>query len=219
MKKFITGILITSLVVLAGCTTIKNDPSLWGGSCGLTAGTGACTDTGNTQPQRVDMTNSTQVADMAIQALKNKDMSGLNQITSKEGIRFSPYSFINTGKDIVLKKDDLANIISSKTEYVRGNADGTGDPIILTFSKYMDKYIYDVDFAKLAEKHINENLIRGNTINNSSDVYPGKYIIEYYVPGIDPQYEGMDWRALSLVFQKEDNEWKLIGIIHNQWTI
>jgi len=43
--------------------------------------------------------------------------------------------------------------------------------------------------------------------------------VEYHFPGIDPQYGGLDWRSLRLVFQQSGGEWYLVGIIHDQWTI
>jgi hypothetical protein len=59
----------------------------------------------------------------------------------------------------------------------------------------------------------------GNSIDNSQEYYPGARIVEYYFPGFDPQYAGMDWRSIRLVFMEENNIWYLVGIIHDQWTI
>jgi hypothetical protein len=56
-------------------------------------------------------------------------------------------------------------------------------------------------------------------LNNIIDVYTGKQVIEYYFSWFDTQYEGIDRRSLNLVFDKQDGQWKLIGIIHGQWTI
>jgi hypothetical protein len=68
------------------------------------------------------------------------------------------------------------------------------------------------------EKYENQKFDRGTLINNIFDVYTGKQIFEYYFSGFDAQYAGMDWKSLILVLDLENNEWKLIGIIHNQWT-
>ena len=43
--------------------------------------------------------------------------------------------------------------------------------------------------------------------------------MEYHFPGIDPKFEGMDWRSLRLVFEQKNCTWYLVGIIHAQWTI
>lgn len=59
----------------------------------------------------------------------------------------------------------------------------------------------------------------GNIIDNSHDFYPNSIIVEYYLPGTDPNNGGMDWQSLRLVFQSIENQWYLVGIIHSQWTI
>jgi hypothetical protein len=43
-------------------------------------------------------------------------------------------------------------------------------------------------------------------------------VVEYYFPGFDPQYEGMDWRSLRLIFLQDNDVWYLAGIVHDQWT-
>ncbi|MDD5470267.1 MAG: hypothetical protein PHO92_05750, partial [Candidatus Peribacteraceae bacterium] len=64
----------------------------------------------------------------------------------------------------------------------------------------------------------NEPSARGNVLDNARDVYPGAQIVEYHFPGFDPQYEGMDWSSLRLVLEKFNSEWRLVGLIHDEWT-
>jgi hypothetical protein len=59
----------------------------------------------------------------------------------------------------------------------------------------------------------------GNSINNINTAYPKSDYIENYFSGFNKKYEGMDWRALRLVFQKEGDRYYLVGIVHDQWTI
>lgn len=56
-------------------------------------------------------------------------------------------------------------------------------------------------------------------MNNIAEIYEEKQRIEFYFPGFDPQYEGIDWKSLTLVFDQVDGQREVIGIIHNQWTI
>jgi len=56
----------------------------------------------------------------------------------------------------------------------------------------------------------NQIIQRGNVINNITSVYAGKQVIEYHVTGIDPQYNGMDWKSLYLIFGQENGVWKLM---------
>jgi hypothetical protein len=58
----------------------------------------------------------------------------------------------------------------------------------------------------------------GNSIDNSSEFYPEAKIVEYYFSGFDPQYGGMDWRSLRLVFSELNDTWYLVGVIHDEWT-
>ena len=51
------------------------------------------------------------------------------------------------------------------------------------------------------------------------EYYQSAVVVEFYFPGFDPQYAGMDWRSLRLVFMQQGSDWFLVGIIHDQWTI
>ncbi|HCB51128.1 TPA: hypothetical protein DEP21_00880 [Patescibacteria group bacterium] len=204
---------------MAGCSlpTLQQNTE----TCEInTTGTN-CIQTGIIQEEiaPLDLSNFENTTEHTLLAIKNKDMKILETIAGNNGIRFSPYAYIDTDKNIILAKDGLQDALSGNIQYVRGNQDGSGEPIIMTFTDYLDKFVYDVDFISLSETFLNQNLSRGNSINNATDVYSGKQIIEYYVPGIDPQYEGMDRRSLSLVFEQQNGQRHLIGIIHNQWTI
>jgi len=97
--------------------------------------------------------------------------------------------------------------------------DGTGDPIGLTPAQYCQRFIYDRDYTQAREVSYNRPLGQGNSLNNSLAVYPRAAIVEYHFPGFDPQYGGMDWRSLRLVFERKGRAWYLVGIIHAEWTI
>jgi hypothetical protein len=90
--------------------------------------------------------------------------------------------------------------------------------IDLTFADYFADFVYDVDFASAPQIAVNQRLGPGNTIDNSAEVYPGDMIVEYHFPGFDPQYDGMDWRSLRLVFKYCQGNYDLVGIIHDEWT-
>lgn len=155
-----------------------------------------------------------------ITAIKEKDMEKLSSLAHPEkGIRFSPYAYVNTKQDKVFAAADIKTLAGSPAKYTWGNYDGSGEPIELTFDEYYAKFIYDLDFANAKEIAWNQTLGKGNTTNNSAEVYPDAAIIEYHFPGIDPTLEGIDWRSLRLVLEQKDGAWYLVGIIHDQWTI
>jgi len=161
-----------------------------------------------------------ETAREAINALKDKDMEKTAKLVHPgKGVRFSPYAFVDVKNDLVFSANDVKDLLSDTTIYTWGSYDGTGDPIELTFEDYYKKFIYDVDFANAEKVGYNEILGKGNTIENSAEVYKDSVVVEYHFSGIDPQYDGMDWRSLRIVFEKFNDAWYIVGIIHDQWTI
>lgn len=159
-------------------------------------------------------------ADRILFALKTKDMELLGQwVHPQKGLRMTPYSYINPATDVRFPGKDIPNLFQDDTVYHWGVYDGSGEPMDLTFSAYYEKFIYDQDFLAAPQILFDQVLQRGNLINNIKDSYPLAVSIEYHFPGFDPQYDGMDWRSLKLVFEQDGTEWYLTGIIHEEWTI
>lgn len=161
-----------------------------------------------------------EVADKVLLALKNKDMESLADfIHPDKGVRFTPYSYVDTKKDLVFNKADIKTLMTDNEKKLWGAFDGTGDPIKMTFAEYYKKFVYDVDFLEAPQIVFNQEIQRGNSLLNLKEAYPGASNIEYHFDGFDKQYNGMDWRSLRLVFEQKDDKWYLVGIIHEQWTI
>ncbi|GEM_PF-323475 len=156
----------------------------------------------------------------SIQAIKEKDMKKLAEIVHPvKGVRFSAYSHIDTGSDLVFTKEQLPSLLESEVVYAWGAYDGTGDPIKLTFAQYYDKFVYDRDFAKAEKVGFNKIQQEGNTIVNIKEVYPEGKFFDFYFSGFNPDYEGLDWASLRLVFEEYNGQWYLVCIAHGQWTI
>lgn len=153
-----------------------------------------------------------------IQALKSQDFKSLSSyVHPGEGVRFSPYAYIQETNQ-VFTSEQIANILADSKVYTWGAYAGSGEPINLSFPDYYSKFIYDEDFINATQVALNHSLSTGNSIDNSAEFYPGSMFVEYYFPGFDPQYGGMDWRSLRLVFSESTNTWYLVGIIHDEWT-
>jgi hypothetical protein len=133
-------------------------------------------------------------------------------------VRFSPYAYIRA-EDLVFTPEQMRTIFNDTRQYTWGAYDGSGEPITLNFSDYYARFIYDVDFSQPKTIGYNTIVGRGNSLNNLVEFYPGVDFVEFHFPGFEPQYEGMDWRSLRLVFQRIDQVYKLVGIVHDQWTI
>jgi hypothetical protein len=160
------------------------------------------------------------LAAQAIKAIKDYDLEALSKMVHPEkGLRFTPYAFVDEKQDRVFTAQEIKQAGSSDKKYTWGSYDGTGEPIKGTFGEYYKKFVYDADFAHAKEIGYNQTLGKGNSLNNSKEFYKDSYIVEYYFPQIDPQYQGLDWRSLRLVFEKSGDDWYLTGIIHDQWTV
>jgi hypothetical protein len=61
---------------------------------------------------------------------------------------------------------------------------------------------------------VNGDTSRGTTVDNAASVYPGATRIEYFREGAD----ATDWSALRLVLVPVGGDWRLVGIIHDEWT-
>ena len=155
----------------------------------------------------------------ALNFLKGQNFSGLAELACPNGIRFSPYAFVNTENDVVLSPVEIADLTTDTNVRAWGFYDGSGAPIKLTFAEYAKRFVYDHDFVNAPQSSNEKILGQGNTINNVSDIYPGAKIYEYYFPGFDPELDGMDWASLRLIFQQEGGNWCLTGVAHDEWTI
>lgn len=149
---------------------------------------------------------------------KNRDYKELVKYFANEGVVFSPYAYIDQTHSKKLTPDDFLNAIQQKQIITWGSFDGTGAPIKLTVQAYLDKFVYNADFLNAEAIGINELIKQGNSINNLKDLYPDHHFIEYHFSGFDQKYNGMDWTSLRLVFEKQNGQYFIIAIVHDQWT-
>ncbi len=155
-----------------------------------------------------------------LKSLKEKGYTGLAEfIHPKLGIRFSPYAYIDTTADQLLSRNRLIALGKSQKKIKWGFEDATEKPIKLSINNYVKEFVYDVDFLNAEKKGVNKFFGGGNSLNNLKEVYPRCNFAEFYFSGFDPKFEGMDWRALRLVFKDYKKKYYLIAIVHDQWTI
>lgn len=156
-----------------------------------------------------------QISDSVLHALKAKDMNKLFHYSLANSIRFSPYATVSKDDNKIYIDGVDPNAVMNW-----GTFDGSGEPIELSFYDYIDRFVTNVDYAdpSIAKKSLNKMLGAGNSMNNLETFYEGKEYVEYYNDGINPEYDGMDWSALRLVFDKMGENYRLIGVVHDQWT-
>ena len=160
-------------------------------------------------------------AAQVVEALAEKDFGRLAGLVDLEkGVLFSPYTLVAPKEQVILTAEDLRDLADGK-RMVRtwGLYDGSALPIHLSFREYFDRFVYDAPFATKGQVTVDARQGHGTTIDTTADVWPQGRVVEYYVPEIDPDLGGTDWRSLRLVFERSGERWWLVGLVHDQWTI
>ncbi|MGI6225629.1 MAG: BsuPI-related putative proteinase inhibitor [Peptococcales bacterium] len=161
-----------------------------------------------------------ETADRLIHALSVKDFECISDfVHPAKGLRFTPYTYVSPEQDVVFNVKEVQNYFKVQEHYLWGYYDGTGEEIFLTPGEYYDEFIYPEDFKNAEKIGYNEVLSFGNMLENQFEIYQDAIVVEYYFPGFNPDYAGLDWRSLRLVFEEYEGNWKLVGLINNQWTI
>ncbi|RZK53197.1 MAG: hypothetical protein EOO87_13475 [Pedobacter sp.] len=154
-----------------------------------------------------------------LQFLKDKNYKELSKFFSVNGVLFSPYGYTDTATAKKIMPEDFLVAIDKKWILTWGNYDGTGEPIKLSVTGYLDKFVYNADYLSAEAVGFNEVIKQGNSTNNLKTVYPNSQFLDYHFSGFDQKLNGMDWSSLRLVFEKQNNDYFLVAIIHDQWTI
>lgn len=151
--------------------------------------------------------------------LKENNYPELIKYFSSEGVRFSPYGYIDTANTKRLTPEDFLESINKKWILTWGSYDGTGDLIKLSVPAYLKKFVYNADYVNAEAVGYDAVMKQGNSTNNIKELYPNHHFIDYHFSGFDQKNKGMDWTSLRLVFEKEDGQYFLVAIVHDQWTI
>ncbi|MGX8795342.1 hypothetical protein ACR6HW_04455 [Fusibacter sp. JL298sf-3] len=178
------------------------------------------------EEEPVEPTEPTEATDLisagaAVMALiEAEDFDGLSAwIHPDEGLLLKPYPNSDPGTSQSFTASEIAAAYASPDVLNWGTFDGSGEPIDYTFEAYYDRFIYDVDFIEPETIAVNHTISVGNAITDLEGNYPGASYLEYHFSGFEPEYEGIDWKSLFLVFKKVGDNWYLIAIEHSQWTI
>lgn len=150
--------------------------------------------------------------------IKNRDYQKFATfIHPQDRIRFSPYACIDTVKDKVLSDDEFLQIAISHKK-INWNSSWEEKTELLTVADYFRKFVYDVDFLNAELKSVNRYHSQGTDLNNIEEIYPGYRVVEFFFPGFEKKYEGLDFRALRLVYKTKNGKLFLTGIVHDKWT-
>lgn len=149
--------------------------------------------------------------------LKNNEFNKLAAyIHPEKGLRFSMYSFISDA-DKSFSKPEFEKYIDSEEKFTFGHKDGSGAIYIISLKDYLKNWTFKKDFTKAKINYENFEG-KGNSLNNIKEKYPNAVTVENYLAGT-VEYSYMDWNSLILVLEKVENQYYLIAIANNQWTV
>lgn len=171
------------------------------------------------------------LADQALVALRDEDYAALAALASPdEKVVFEPYSYVTDGS-LRLSPQEISQLGASSKVYTWGSWDGSGEPMTLTFADYRARFVWDRDYTEAPDVSVDSYLVGGSSLQNLAEHFgPTARWVEYSFPstevpdGEDPPETtvgppGADWSALRLVFRETGTGYRLIGIVHDAWTI
>lgn len=164
------------------------------------------------------------ISNEVLKLIKSADFKRLSEYVHKsKGLQFSPYDDVYEGGPDVIKflKENVKNFMTIDKIYVWGVYDGSGFDIKLTPKEYYKQFIYDIDFEKKADILFVGNIKSKAPKDINIDLeyifktYPKSTIAHYYYKG-SLNNSFCDFKKLTLVFEKIEGKWFLIGIIHGE---
>lgn len=160
------------------------------------------------------------ISNKVLELMKDKNFSEFSKYVHEEkGVRFTPYSSVDKKVDRCLSASEISGFSDDSEKHMWGYFDGSGFDMSLTNMEYWDQFVWNTDYTAAEDVNINKIVQTGNSIENLTEEYPDASFTEYHFSQLDPKNEGMDWCSLRLVFEDYKGEWKLVAIIHAQWTI
>ncbi|NLF35043.1 MAG: hypothetical protein GX585_03660 [Clostridiales bacterium] len=161
-----------------------------------------------------------EYADQAALALREEAYVALSSMVHPvRGITFTPYSTVDEEANLTFTAAEISNAGTESTKFIWGLADGSGNPIQLTMADYFEAFVYNADYLEAPVIGVDQVMARGNSPENVAEAYPDARFVEYHFPGLLPENQGFDWCSLKLVFELYRGSYKLVGIVHSQWTI
>lgn len=155
-----------------------------------------------------------------VRALRQQDYSTVASFVHPvKGVTFTPYSTVNPESDRVFSQEAIMNLTQDSTVYTWGTVDGRGTPIEMTMSDYFKHYVFNADYTQAPQIGVDRILMHGNALENLREAYPQGRFVDFCFPELDEAGEGLDWCSLKLVFEAQDSNWLLVGVVHGEWTI
>lgn len=155
-----------------------------------------------------------------LRAIQSRDYKTLSSyVDAEQGLTFTTFSTVDREIDLTFTASQVANFTKDATKYSWGVVPGTGDVLNMTPGEYISAYMFNVDYTQASQIGVDKINISGNALENVTQAYPGCRFVEFTFPGVGTGNQVQDWCALKLVFTPTQTKWRLVGMIHSQWTV
>ena len=149
--------------------------------------------------------------------IEQKDYSALASFIHPErGVTFTPAATVDPSTNLTFTAEELVQAADSDKTYVWGTSSSTSTPINLTVADYFASYVWDRDYAASLRISVDTPQVSGNALDNTLESYSNCHYVEFYNTASDGPSE---WSTLRLVFQWENGQWYLVGIVHSAWNL
>lgn len=154
-----------------------------------------------------------------LEAIRDKDYARLSSLAHPEyGVRFTPYSTVRPESDLCLTPAQIAVLDSDSTRYLWGTDANKAEPIRMTVREYFDRYVFNADYTKAPLIGVDTVVEAGNALENVDVSFPDCRFVDYHFQGIEPKNKGFDWCSLKVVLAPYQGGWRLVALIHSEWT-
>ncbi len=151
--------------------------------------------------------------------LKSGDFEALSEAVHPDfGLILSPFATVNLKSNLSFTARQVRDLGENGEKLVWGVLADSGEPISMTASEYMARYVMDRDYTSAPVVSVDYMLRVGNSRENVTDIFPGAHYVDLCYPGT-PEADNSDWSILRMVFEEYGGELKLAALIHSEATI
>ncbi|WP_010098292.1 ankyrin repeat domain-containing protein [Ornithinibacillus scapharcae] len=163
-------------------------------------------------------------ADTVFSILAEHNMEELSShVHPEKGVLIAPFLQVKPNdmsenhEPLIFHTEEIPSLLQDTTVYRWGDHGSSGLPIELTPAGFFDEYLYTK--AQPDTFYVNQQNLSGPEFFTETirDVFPVAHMVQYSfyetVKGDD-----LSWMQLTLIFEEYQGEWKLVGMLHREWT-